>query len=168
MRILKQLIFLLFLVSGPSIFAQNLDVQADSFGRIFVNSVSQSDFTQLKAAMLPGELWGKYGAKWDSLPAEQKAKILTDSEERLQSDFKQLLNNAEENKIKLKKLVYDGVVSEANPEFEGTGGSELIGMQIFFLYNGKRDSFAVAALKGGGCLYLTEILMTTNVFDDVK
>jgi hypothetical protein len=148
--------------------AQDNPAQADSFAKVVVKSFSQSDFKLFESTMLPAEAWSLFGAEWDSIPDTKKKEIQKQVTVRIKDNFTKIVSDAKAHKVNLKKITYDGVKTESNPEFGEATGTELVGMEIYFQYNGKRGRFALAVFKVNDRLYTSEILRTTGIFDELQ
>jgi hypothetical protein len=158
----KKIFIILFLLSLMSRAVLAQDKQADSLGRVILRSFSEQNFALLQSTLLPDKLWSYYWDGWDTLSLRAKKVLIQGSKEELKKHFDKIVDIAAEGKIALDKLVYDGVTSKDHPEFSNNDGAELVSLDVYYLYNGKRGNFYMGGLRINGKLYITDILVVTR------
>ena len=152
-------------VTAPALSAQ--PTAHEQLGRAFVAAVREHDFKALRALTPPLGVWRKLSPRES---AKLKNKALTAALEKnvypkLRRDFDGIVASAQQRQITLAELEFVAVKAGAkNPEAHTGPGVELIPLEVFYSYRGQRGSFALAVIKVADKDYLSEILLSYDVF----
>lgn len=152
-------VLLLFCLNG--LIAQSVvkDPKLDEFGKLFVAALQTKDINNVLALKPSPAIWRA------ALPDETKS--LTDDQlinqinksEKFIADFNNIIESAKKSKINFEELIYIGALVGEN-EVE----SKLLGISLKYEYQGKEMIIAVSLLHYNSNFYLSEILMSYDIF----
>jgi hypothetical protein len=163
MRIAITIIYIVLLTVAVPARPVSIDSH-EQLGRAFVEALKAGDFKKLQRLTPTLAAWRKLS------PVESKK--VTDEElikaleknyyPKLRKDFDNIMEGARKRKINISELEF--VEARLRKQVEGVS---VTGMEVFYSYREKKDRFAVTVIKVDGSYYLSEILLSYDIFRDV-
>ena len=154
------IILILFIVS----FSGNAQNPEDEFSKNFIKAIASENIDEIVNLKPNPEFW--------RLILEKETKDMTDEEiiqkanknEKLILDFDNIIYSAKKGKIDLKEIAYKGSKIEKIWEDEKMP----FGLTIKYIYKDKDGNFSLSVYKYKNRYYLSEILQSFDVFNQLK
>jgi hypothetical protein len=160
MRIATTLIYIMLLTAAVSARPVLTD-PTEQIGRAFLEALKAGDFKKLKGLTPALRVWRKLfpvGSK--KLTDEELMKALEKNYyPKLRKDFDAIMESARERKIGISRLEF------VEARLHKQNGEETItGMAVFYRYGEKDGRFSLTVIRMEGGYYLSEILLSYDVF----
>ncbi|MBL6962765.1 MAG: hypothetical protein ISR55_03010 [Bacteroidetes bacterium] len=152
-------IVFMFCINGVVSQTKVNDPKLDEFAIFFISALQSKDINNLLALKPTPIIWRA------ALPEETQ--FLTDDQllnqvinsEKFITDFNNIMESAKKSKINLDDLYYIGALYGENAV-----ENKLLGISLKYEYKGKEIIFAVSLLRYNSNFYLSEILMSYDIF----